>query len=64
MGDIINPLLKKVGFDHETAIKWNLPIVSAITALDLPNGQYVLLLVHEGIINEHPIIHYYQSFRL
>ena len=26
-----------VGFDHETAIKRNLPIVSAITALDLPN---------------------------
>jgi hypothetical protein len=41
-----------VGFDHETAIKRNLPIVSAITALDLPNGQSVLLLVHEGIYNE------------
>ena len=26
-----------VGFDHETAVKRNLPIVSAITALDLPN---------------------------
>jgi hypothetical protein len=38
-----------VGFDHETAIKRNLPIVSAITALDLPNGQSFLLLVHEGI---------------
>jgi hypothetical protein len=41
-----------VGFDHETAVKRNLPIVSAITALDLPNGQSVLLLVHEGIYNE------------
>jgi hypothetical protein len=27
-----------VGFDHETAIKQNLPIVSALTAIDLPNG--------------------------
>jgi hypothetical protein len=35
-----------VGFDHETAIKRNLPIVSAVTALDLPNGQSVLLLVN------------------
>jgi hypothetical protein len=26
------------GFDHEAAIKRNLPIVSAITAFDLPNG--------------------------
>jgi hypothetical protein len=41
-----------VGFDHEAAIKRNLPIVSAITALDLPNGQSVLLLVHECIYNE------------
>jgi hypothetical protein len=41
-----------VGFDHETAIKRNLPIVSAIAALNLPNGQSVLLLVHEGIYNE------------
>ena len=41
-----------VGFDHETAIKRNLPIVSAITALDLPNGQSVLLLVNEGIYDE------------
>jgi hypothetical protein len=34
-----------VGFDHETAIKQNLPIVSVITALDLSNGQSVLQLV-------------------
>jgi hypothetical protein len=41
-----------VGFDHETAIKRNLQIIIAITSLDLPNGQSVLLLVHEGIYNE------------
>ncbi len=35
-----------VGFDHETVIKRNHPIVSAMTAIDLPNGQSVLLLVH------------------
>ena len=29
-----------------------LPIVSAITALDLPNGQSILLVIHEGIHNE------------
>jgi hypothetical protein len=27
-----------VGFDHEMAIKRNFPIVSTVTALDLPNG--------------------------
>ena len=41
-----------VGFDHEAAIKRNLPIVSAITALDLPNGSSILLVVHECIYNE------------
>ena len=40
------------GFDHKTAIKRNLPIVSAITALDLPNEQSILLVNHEGIYNE------------
>ena len=40
-----------IGFDHETAIKQNLPIVSAITALDLPNGKSILLVIHEGIYN-------------
>jgi hypothetical protein len=39
-------------FDHETAIKRNLPIDSAIAALDLPNGQSILLVIHEGIHNE------------
>jgi hypothetical protein len=36
-------------FDHKTSIKWNLPIVSAFTALDLPNGRSVLLIIHESI---------------
>ena len=41
-----------VGFDHEAAVKRNLPIVSAITAVDLLVGSSVLLVVHEGIYNE------------
>jgi hypothetical protein len=41
-----------VGFDHETASKRNLQTVSAITAPDLPNGQYVLLVMHESIYND------------
>jgi hypothetical protein len=40
-----------LGFDNEAAVKWNLPIVSAITAVDLPNGISVRLIVHEGIYN-------------
>jgi hypothetical protein len=38
-----------VGFDHETAITRNLSIVSTNTVLDLPNGQSVLLGIHESI---------------
>jgi hypothetical protein len=52
-----------VGFDHETPTKRNLPIVSAITALDLPNGQFVLLVIHESIYNEssnHSLLSEYQ----
>ena len=41
-----------VCFDHEAAIKRNLPIVSAITALDLPNGSSILLVVHACIYIE------------
>jgi hypothetical protein len=37
------------GFDHEDAVKRNLPIVSAITAVDLPDGSSILLTVHETI---------------
>jgi hypothetical protein len=42
----------EVGVDHETAIKWNLSLVSAITAIDLTFGQSILLVIHEGIYNE------------
>jgi hypothetical protein len=35
-----------VGFDHEVAVNRNLPIVSAITAIDLPDGISVILTVH------------------
>jgi phosphoserine aminotransferase len=35
-----------VEFDHEAAVKKNLPIVSAITAVDLPDGISVILIVH------------------
>jgi hypothetical protein len=41
-----------VGFDHEAAVKRNLPIVSATTAVDLPDGISVILTVHEGIYND------------
>jgi hypothetical protein len=43
-----------VGFDHETAVKRNLPnsILSAITAVDLPDEISVLMIVHEAIYND------------
>jgi hypothetical protein len=41
-----------VGFDHEAAVKRNLPIVSAITTVDLPDGISVILIVHEAIYND------------
>jgi hypothetical protein len=41
-----------VGFDYKAAVKRNLPIVSAITAVDLPDGISVLLIVHEAIYND------------
>jgi hypothetical protein len=34
-----------IALDHETAIKRNLPIVSSMIALDIPNGQSVLQLI-------------------
>jgi hypothetical protein len=40
------------GFDHEDAVKRNLPIVSAITAVDLPDGSSIVLTVHEAIYND------------
>jgi hypothetical protein len=41
-----------VGFDHEAAVKRNLPIVSSISAADLPDGISVILIVHEYIYND------------
>jgi hypothetical protein len=41
-----------VGFDHEAAVKWNLPIVSAITVVYLLDGISVILIVHEAIYND------------
>jgi hypothetical protein len=41
-----------VGFDHEAVVKRNLSIVSAITAVDLPDGISVILIVHEAIYND------------
>jgi hypothetical protein len=41
-----------LGFDHEAAIKRNLPIVSTIPAVDLPDGISVILIVHEAIYND------------
>jgi hypothetical protein len=41
-----------VNFDDEAAFKRNLPIVSAITAVDLPDGISVILIVHEAIYND------------
>jgi hypothetical protein len=41
-----------VGFDHEAAVKRNLPIVSAITAVHLSDGISVILIVHEALYND------------
>jgi hypothetical protein len=41
-----------LGFDHEAAVKRNLPIVIAITAVDLLDGISVILIVHEAIYND------------
>jgi hypothetical protein len=49
------------GFDHESAIKRNLSIVSAITALDLPNGQSVYWSCISVFLTKHQIIHYYRN---
>jgi hypothetical protein len=41
-----------VGFDHEAAVKRNLPIVSAITAVDISDGISVILIIYEAIYND------------
>jgi hypothetical protein len=58
-----------VYFDHETAIKSNLPSFIAITTLDLPKGQSVLLVIHESIhnkISNYSLLSYFQlrEFRI
>jgi hypothetical protein len=41
-----------VGFDDEAALKRNLLIVRSITAVDLPDGISVILIVHEAMYND------------
>jgi hypothetical protein len=41
-----------VGFYHEASVKRDHPIVSAITAVDLPDKISVILIVHEAIYND------------
>ena len=41
-----------VGFDRDLAVKRGLPIVSAVTAVDLPDGRVILLRAAEAIYNE------------
>jgi hypothetical protein len=38
--------------DYETAVKRKIPIVSAITKVDIPDGLSVLLVLHEGTYNK------------
>jgi len=40
-----------VGFDKDIAVKGNLAIVSAICALQLPDGNTIHLVIHEAIYN-------------
>jgi hypothetical protein len=52
LGSLIHTSSRRVnvvGFDYDTAIKKNLPIFSAITTVDLPDGQTILLVINEGI---------------
>jgi hypothetical protein len=52
-----------VGFHHEGAVKRNLPIVIAITAVDFTDGISVILIVHEAIYNDtsnHSLLSEYQ----
>jgi hypothetical protein len=43
---------KLVGFDHEAAVKRNLLLISAITAVDLPDGISLVIIVHKAIFND------------
>jgi hypothetical protein len=53
-----------IGFDHEAAVKTNLPIVSSITAVDLPDESLVLLTVHEAIYNDTANHSFFSEFQL
>ena len=41
-----------IGFDTKVAVKRNLPIVTAVAAVDLKNNETILVGVHEGVFNE------------
>jgi hypothetical protein len=41
-----------VDFDHEAAVKRNLPLVSSITAVDRTDRTLLPIIVHEGIYND------------
>jgi hypothetical protein len=51
-----------VGFEYEAVVKRNLPIVSAITAVDLPDGTSGIQIVHEAIYNDKANNHSCQNF--
>jgi hypothetical protein len=55
-----------VGFDHEAAVKRNIPIPIniAITAVDLPDGISMILIVHETIYNDTAIHSLFSEFQL
>jgi phosphoserine aminotransferase len=53
-----------VGFDHEAAVKRNLSIVSAITAVDLQDGTSVIIIVHEAIYNDTANHSFFSGFQL
>jgi hypothetical protein len=43
-----------VGFGQEAAVKKNIPLVSTLTTVDLPNGPSILLIIYETIYNDTP----------
>jgi hypothetical protein len=52
-----------LSIDHETVVEWNLPIVSAITALDLPDVTCISFVVHECMnydTAKHPLLSEFQ----
>ncbi len=52
-----------VGFDKEHAFKNNLDIVTAVTAIDLPDKRTILVQIHEAVYNpsaKHSLLSEYQ----